>query len=104
MNEIGDIKNILAGGSGAAVAAWLARATGWTLLFMFMGGLSASVFIGPAVADWFNLAHQQAAVGFVVGFLAIMVMRKVVAVVESFPAESVGGILAAKIKQMLGVE
>lgn len=39
-----------AGASGSAVAAWLARATGFELVGMFLAGLSAAYFIGPAVA------------------------------------------------------
>lgn len=100
----GELKNIAAGASGSAVAAWLARATGWALLGMFGGGVSAAYFVGPVVAEWTSLQHQQSAVGFVVGFLAIMSLRKVVAVVEGFPAETVGGILVARLKKLLRVE
>lgn len=92
-----------AGATGSAIAAWLARATGMALAGMFAAGLSTAYFIGPAVASMFNLQAHASAVGFSVGFLAIMVLRKVLAVVESFPAESIGGAIAAKIKQLLGV-
>jgi len=92
-----------AGASGSAVAAWLARATGYELVGMFLAGLSAAYFIGPTVAALFGLHAHASAVGFATGFLAIMVLRKVLAVVESFPADSIGGAIAAKIKQLLGV-
>lgn len=104
MLDIGEIKNIMAGASGSALAAGFARATGWVLAGMFAGGFSASYFLGPVIAEWFSLQHQLSAVGFVVGFFAIMVLRKLVAVVDGFPAESIGGMLAAKLKNMLGVE
>lgn len=93
-----------AGASGSAVAAWLARATGWELLGMFLAGLSASYFTGPAIASMFNLNGNDSAIGFVVGFLAIMVFRKVIAVIDGFPAESIGGILAQKLRKMMGVD
>ena len=92
-----------AGATGSAIAAWLARATGLELLGMFLAGLSVAYFIGPSIASIFNLTAHATAVGFAVGFLAIMVLRKVLLVVESFPADSIGGALAAKIKQLLGV-
>ena len=92
-----------AGASGSAVAAWLARATGLELVGMFLAGLSAAYFIGPAVAALFNLHAHASAVGFATGFLAIMVLRKVLAVIDSFPADSIGGAIATKLKQLLGV-
>lgn len=104
MLDPGELKTLAAGASGSAVAAWLARATGWALFGMFGGGLSTAYFIGPVIAEWFSLAHQQAAVGFVVGFLSIMVLRKVVAIVEGFPSDSIGGIVTAWLKKKAGVE
>lgn len=104
MLDPGEIKTIAAGASGSAIAAYLARATGWALFGMFGGGLSAAWFIGPLVAEWTSLGHQQAAVGFVVGFLSIMVLRKIVAVVESFPADSIGGIFTAWLRKKTGVD
>lgn len=92
-----------AGASGSAVAAWLARATGLELAGMFLSGMSAAYFIGPAIAAMFSLQQHASAVGFATGFLAIMVLRKVLAVIDSFPAYSIGGALATKIKQLLGV-
>lgn len=98
------IQQIGAGASGAAIAAWLSRATGFELVGVFLSGFSAAHFVGPSVASIFNLGSHATAVGWAVGFLAVMVLRKVLAVVESFPAESVGGILVAKLKQFLGVQ
>ena len=97
------IHQIGAGASGSAVAAWLARATGWELIGMFLSGMSAAYFIGPALASVFGLDRHASAVGFATGFLAIMILRKVVAVVEGIPAESFGGVLVQKLKQLLGV-
>lgn len=103
MFDPAEFKNIAAGAGGSAVAAWLARATGMELVGMFVTGFLTSYFIGPAVAVFFGLGSHASAVGFVVGFLAIMVLRKLIAVVESFPAESIGGAFAAKLRQLLGV-
>lgn len=104
MIDPGEFKNLVAGASGSAVAAWVARATGWALFGMFTSGWVAAYFIGPLVTEWANMEHQASAIGFVVGFLAIIVLRKVVATVESFPAESVGGMFTQKLKKWLGVE
>jgi ABC-type transport system involved in cytochrome bd biosynthesis fused ATPase/permease subunit len=97
LNQLG------AGASGSAVAAWLARATGWNLVGMFLAGLSAAHFTAPAIASIFNLTAHNSAVGFVVGFLAIMVLRKFLAVIEGIPAESIGGVLLQKLRKVLGV-
>lgn len=97
------LKHLGAGASGSAVAAAIARATGWALVTMFGGGLAASVFVSPMIAEFFGLGHQLAGVGFVVGFLAIMILRKIAAVVESIPAEGVGGALIGWLRRLLGV-
>lgn len=98
------LKHLGAGASGSAIAAAIARATGWALVTMFLGGLAASIFVGPWIAEMFGLVHQLPGVGFVVGFLAIMVLRKLAAVVESIPAEGVGGVLVHWIRRLLGVQ
>jgi hypothetical protein len=97
------IAKLAAGASGSGLAAWLARATGFTLVVMFVGGLSAAYFIGPAVAGWFNLVEHQPAVGFVVGFVAILFLRKVHDVLESIPAGSVGSALVEWVRKVLGL-
>jgi hypothetical protein len=97
------LHQLAAGASGSAVAAWLARATGFELVGMFLAGLSAAYFIGPTVSIVFSLQQHAGAVGFSVGFLAIMVLRKVLAVVNGFPADTIGGLFVAKLKQLLGV-
>ena len=98
------MQQIGSGAAGSAVAAWLAKATGLELAGMFLSGMSAAYFIGPAVAALFSVQQHASAVGFATGFLAIMVLRKALAVVDSFPAESIGGILVLKLKQLLGVK
>lgn len=104
MIDPGEFKNLVAGASGSAVAAWVARATGWALFGMFCSGWMAAYFIGPLIVEWTNLSHQASGVGFVVGFLAIIVMRKTVATIESFPAESMGGVILSRLKKWMGVE
>lgn len=94
---------IMAGASGSAIAAWIAKATGLNLLVMFLSGFATSYFLGPALSEFFNLHKQEAAVGFVVGFLAILVMRKVVAVIEAVSGESVGRLIVDWLKKRLGV-
>jgi hypothetical protein len=98
------IHRIAAAASGSAIAAAIARATGFTLVWMFGGGLSAALFVGPIVAEYFRLSHQQAGVGFAVGFLAIMIMRKIHDVFESIPAGSVGGTLVRGLQRVLGLQ
>lgn len=97
------LAKIAAGASGSGLAAWLARATGWTLAVMFVGGLAAAYFIAPAVANWFNLQAHESAVGFVVGFLAILMLRKVHEVIDGIPANSLGGALVEWGRKVLGL-
>lgn len=104
MIEPDTVNNVVAGAAGSGIAAWLARATGYSLLFMFVGGLSASWFLGPLIAEKSNLLKQQTAVGFVVGFLAIMLMRKIAEVVETFPAAKVSRSLLSALRKLLGVK
>lgn len=97
------LTKIAAGGGGSAIAAWLAKATGAQLAIMFLGGLAASYFVAPALADWFGLSAHQPAVGFVVGFVAIMFLRKLHDVMDSIPAGSVGGTLVEWFRKVLGL-
>lgn len=97
------IAKIVSGASGAGIAAWLARATGASLFVMFAGGLAASYFVAPAVASAFNVTAHQPAVGFVVGFLAILMLRKVHDVIDGIPAGSVGGALVEWGRRMMGL-
>lgn len=94
---------LAAGGGGSAIAAWLAKAAGLQLVIMFAGGLAASYFVAPALADRFGLGAHQPAVGFVVGFVAIMFLRKVHDVFESIPAGSIGASLAEWVRKILGL-
>lgn len=97
------IAKLAAGGGGSALAAWLAKASGMQLAIMFIGGLLASYFVAPAIADWFGLTQHQPAVGFVVGFLAIMFLRKLHDVMDSIPAGSVGGAIVEWLRKVLGL-
>lgn len=104
MIDPGEFKTIAGAAGGSYAAAWIARATGFELLGMFLVGFLTSYFVGPVIAHLTNLLHFQSGVGFVVGFVSILMLRKLVAVVEGFPAETVGGILVARLKKWLGVE
>ena len=97
-----EIARMASGATGAGIAAWFARATGWTLVGMFLAGLSTAWFIAPSLAQWFGLVSHEGAIGFVVGFLAILVLRKVQAIVENFPAHEVGPAVVDWIKSWLG--
>lgn len=87
------INKIIAGGSGSAIAAWIAKATGFNLFMMFVGGLSAAWFLSPAVADFFGLKgpRSEPAVGFVIGFLGIILMRKALEVIDKIDWATVLG-------------
>lgn len=97
------VEKLAAGAFGSGLAAWFAQATGWALLIMFGGGLAASYFVAPAVTQWFNLASHQPSVGFVVGFLAILMLRKLHDVIDSIPAGSVGGALVEWGRKVMGL-
>jgi hypothetical protein len=97
------LEKIVAGASGSGIAAWIARATGWALIIMFAGGVAASHFVAPAVAVLFSLTAHETTVGFVVGFLAILMLRKLHDVIDSIPAGSLGGALVEWVRKMLGL-
>jgi hypothetical protein len=103
MLEAEQIKNILAGGTGSAIAVWLAKATGVDLAIMFIGGVVASHIFGDPVAHFFSLQKYEAAVGFIVGFLSILVLRKLYESVQAIEAAGVGKALVDKLRKMLGV-
>lgn len=100
------ISKLVAGGAGSGIAAWLARATGWQLAFMFFSGLAAAWFVAPAVAGFFRLdAHERGAeaVGFVVGFVALLILRKVHDVLDGIPAGALGASLVEWLRKLLGL-
>lgn len=99
------IKQLAAGATGSGLAAWLAKVTGWALVVMFLGGFLAAYFVGPLVADVFSISKPQSmqAVGFVVGFVAILLLRKVHDVIDSIPADSLGGALVEWLRKLLGL-
>lgn len=70
------LNKLAAGSSGSAIAAWLARATGWDLFFHFIGGSAAAWFVGNPIAHHFGLVKLETLIGFAVGFLAIFLMIK----------------------------
>ena len=79
MNIDPDITHkLLAGGSGSALAAWIARATGFNLFMMFAGGIAAAYFLCDTVAGFFGIATPKGigAVGFIIGFVGIVLLRK----------------------------
>lgn len=96
------LNNAGAGAGGSAVAAWIARATGLALAGMFLSGFVASWFLAPLLAGVLGLKDYEGAVGFLVGFLAIMVLRKVVEGIEAFPAESVSRLIFLRVKRWIG--
>lgn len=100
------ISKLVAGGAGSGIAAWLARATGWQLVFMFAAGLAAAWFVAPSVAGFFQLdSHERGAeaVGFVVGFVALLVLRKDYDVLDGIPAGTVGASLVEWFRKLLGL-
>jgi hypothetical protein len=96
-------QRIAAGAAGSGLAVWMAKVTGVDLIIMFFGGLAASWFFGEPVAEFFNLVKHKSAVGFVVGFLAILVLRKLYESIQGVEAESVGKAFVDKLRKMMGV-
>ena len=98
------LQQLAAGASGSAVSVWLARATGIDMLWMFMAGTVSSHYIAPAVALYFSVSNYTSAVGFWVGFLAIILMRKLLSVIDSVSGESIGGVLVQALRRFFGVK
>jgi hypothetical protein len=100
-NEI--VQKLAAGAAGAGLGAWMARAAGVDLLVMFMGGFAASYFFVAPITEFFNVTKAEGAVGFSVGFLAILVMRKVYETVQGLDTASLGTAILDKLRKILGV-
>lgn len=85
------LSKLIAGGSGSAIAAWMARVTGLDLLFTFLGGLSAAWYFGPPVSSYFSLVSKESefAVGWAIGFFAIFTLRKAYLVFEAVSAKDI---------------
>lgn len=98
-----DLRQIGAAAAGSGIAAWFARATGWDLALMFTGGCLTAIFIAPSIAMLANLSDHQTLVGFVVGFLAIMLLRKIRDVVENIPAKGVAGMIIGFFRRLGGL-
>lgn len=97
-------QSLAAGASGSGVAVWLSRAVGLSLAVMFLGGLAAAYFIGPVVIYVSNLPPRYGpAMGFVVGFVAIMMLRKTHEALDSIPAKSFGRALIEWWRKRLGL-
>lgn len=98
------IKDLAAGGGGSLIAAWLSKTTGMQFCIMVAAGWIVASILGPMMANLFKLDHQQSGVGFMVGFLAIVVLNKVFEGVNSIPAGSVGSVFLQWLKKRLGVD
>ena len=87
------MSKLFAGAWGSAIAAWMARATGFDLLVMFIGGSGAAWFVGGGLADHFGLVKLQSVIGFAVGFVAIFIMSKLREVILAIEPKEVIGVL-----------
>lgn len=100
MNIDPDFANkLLAGASGSALAAWLAKLAGVSLVLATLAGVAIAWFVGPWVADLFDLHKEQArsAVSFLTGFFGLMVLRKLGDGVMAIDAAALGSALQERI-------
>jgi hypothetical protein len=97
------VQKLAAGAAGAGLGAWMARAAGVDLVVMFIGGFVASYFFVEPITEFFNVTKATGAVGFSVGFLAILVMRKVYETVQGLDTASIGTAFLDKLRKLLGV-
>lgn len=97
------VHRIAAGAAGSGLAAWMARVVGLDLVIMFIGGTAAAWFFGSPTAEYFNLTKHESAVGFAVGFLAILIMRKLYETVQSIEVKELGAVFIDKLRSFLGV-
>jgi ABC-type transport system involved in cytochrome bd biosynthesis fused ATPase/permease subunit len=103
MSDYETFQKVAAGAAGSGLAAWMAKVVGLDLIISFLGGLAVSWFLSDTVAEYFNAANRQAAIGFVVGFLAMLVLRKLYESVQSIEAAAVARAIVDKLRQKLGV-
>ena len=95
-------QRIAAGATGSGLAVWMAKVTGVDLVVMFLGGLAASWFLGEPLAVFFSLVKHEAAVGFAVGFLAILVMRKLYDTIHAIDAKDTATKVIDKVLSLFG--
>ncbi len=97
-------QTLVAGGSGAAVAAWLAKATGLSLAVMFFGGLSAAFFFSKLLAPAFRLPVEYVgAIAYVVGFVAILLLRKLHGALDAVQTDALGRVIVDWLRRLLGL-
>lgn len=97
-------QTLVAGGSGAAVAAWLAKAVGLSLLVMFLGGLSAAYFFSKLLAPLFNLPVEYVgAIAYTVGFVSILLLRKLHGALDAIQTDQLGRVIVDWLRRLLGL-
>jgi hypothetical protein len=92
-----------ASAAGSGLAVWMAKVSGLDAFIMFIGGAAVSQIFGAPIAHYFNLQTYEAAVGFTVGFLSIMILRKLYESVGAIDGTSIGKALVDKLRKLLGV-
>lgn len=97
-------QRVAAGAVGSGLAAWIAKVAGLDFVVMFVGGTAAAWFFGAPLAEYFSLQKYELPLGFVVGFLSILVMRKLYETVQSIEAKELGGVVVDKLRSILGVQ
>jgi phosphotransferase system glucose/maltose/N-acetylglucosamine-specific IIC component len=97
------LQRAAAGAAGSGLAVWFAKVSGADIVVMFLGGLIVSIIFGEPVANYLSLQKYEAAVGFSIGFLSIMVLRKIYEGLHSIDGASVAKALVDKLRKMLGV-
>jgi hypothetical protein len=96
------VQNLAAGATGSGLAAWMAKVAGIDLVVMFIGGCAAAHFMGAPIADYFHLARHATSIGFIVGFLSILIMRKAYETLQSLDPSALGSVIVEKFRKILG--
>ena len=95
-------QNIAAGATGSGLAAWMAKVAGADLIVMLIGGCAVAHFMGSPIADYFNVTKYASGVGFTVGFLSILVLRKSYETIQSLDPSALGSVIVDKIRKIVG--
>jgi len=105
MIENGELfQKLVSGASGSALGVWFAKVTGWDRVVSAVGGVVCSQLFTAPVVDYFRLVKYENATAFVVGFLSMLVVRKIYEGISSIDTKELATAFVDKFRKFLGVE
>jgi hypothetical protein len=104
MNEGDLMAKAASSATGSWLAVWMSKVVGFDRIFMFCGGFAASWFLNDIISEKMSLQTHQVAVGFALGFLSMLFLRKLFEAFESIDSKKVADSFVDKLRKFLGVE